>query len=146
MSESKEEIIDFIIVVKYNGHNVRPNGSVDLNLISRYSEMVDSIRLLQLLNNDIVLTVKIPESKAFKLGSFRIGGVAFDHDGTAKIKFNGMTDFINTDNLNKLINEINQIPPYPIEAFNLQFLKGDNNPVPLTNPWQKGVENERQKY
>jgi len=103
MSESKEEIIDFIIVVKYNGHNVRPNGSVDLNLISRYSEMVDSIRLLQLLNNDIVLTVKIPESKAFKLGSFRIGGVAFDHDGTAKIKFNGMTDFINTDNLNKLI-------------------------------------------
>ena len=98
-----EKKIEFKMVAKYNGHNVKPSGAVDLNVTAEYGEMSNSIQLLQLLSNDIKIDVKKPGEKAFKLGTFRLQQLTYDHDGQAKIRFNSMSDFVETDNLNLLI-------------------------------------------
>lgn len=100
-----DKIVKLQMVSKYNGHQAKANGSVDLNVITSYSEMVSAVQLLQLLNNDIKLAVKKGDSKPFNLGMFRLNAVNFDHDGVAKIRFNGLSSFIEVDNLNKLIPE-----------------------------------------
>ena len=77
-------------VVKYDGHNVSANGSVNFNLKAGYSELVNSIKATQMLNNDVTL------------GIFRIKQIAIDGDGESKLKFNGLNDYIEMDNLNLL--------------------------------------------
>ena len=98
-----EKKIDFKVVAKYNGHQVKPSGAVDLNLVCEYGEMRNTIQLLQLLSNDIKLSVKKPSEKPFKIGTFRLQALNYDHDGQAKIRFNSMTDFVEVDELNRLI-------------------------------------------
>lgn len=90
-------------VVEYAGHNISANGAVNLTLKAMYSELPETIKLNQLLNNDVTIVAKIAgESKAKKLGIFRIKNISIDGDGESKIKFNGLTDYIELDNLNTL--------------------------------------------
>ena len=89
-------------VVKYDGHNVSANGSVNFNLKASYSELVNSIQAMQMLNNDVTIKAKIPGSKVMKLGIFRIKQIVIDGDGESKLKFNGLNDYIEMDNLNLL--------------------------------------------
>lgn len=89
-------------VVKYDGHSLSSNGSVNFKLRASYSELVNSIQLMQLLNNDVIIKAKIPGTKVMKLGMFRIKQIVFDGDGESKITFNGLNDFIEMDNLNLL--------------------------------------------
>ena len=89
-------------VVKYDGHSLSSNGSVNFKLRANYSELVNSIKLMQMLNNDVAIKVKIPGSKVMKLGIFRIKQIVIDGDGESKITFNGLNDFIEMDNLNLL--------------------------------------------
>ncbi len=89
-------------VVKYDGHSLSSNGSVNFKLRASYSELVNSIKLMQMLNNDVTIKAKIPGSKVMKLGIFRIKQIVFDGDGESKITFNGLNDFIEMDNLNLL--------------------------------------------
>ena len=46
-------------LVEYNGHGLRANGSVDLNFKAKYSNLVNTIQLMQLLNNDITIKAKV---------------------------------------------------------------------------------------
>lgn len=89
-------------VVKYDGHSLSSNGSVNFKLRASYSELVNSIKFMQMLNNDVIIKAKIPGSKVMKLGIFRIKQIVFDGDGESKITFNGLNDFIEMDNLNLL--------------------------------------------
>lgn len=89
-------------VVKYDGHSLSSNGSVNFKLRASYSELVNSIKLMQMLNNDVTIKAKIPGSKIMKLGIFRIKQIVIDGDGESKITFNGLNDFIEMDNLNLL--------------------------------------------
>lgn len=89
-------------VVKYDGHSLSSNGSVNFKLRASYSELVNSIKLMQMLNNDVTIKAKIPGSKVMKLGIFRIKQIVFDGDGESKITLNGLNDFIEMDNLNLL--------------------------------------------
>lgn len=89
-------------VVKYDGHNVSANGSVNFNLKADYSELVNTIKVMQMLNNDITIKAKLPDRKPFKLGVFRLKQIVIDGDGESKIKFNGLNDYIEMDNLNQL--------------------------------------------
>lgn len=88
-------------LVSYNGHSLKANGSVDFNLKSAYSELVNTIKLTQLLNNDIKIKAKV-NGKTFELGTFRIKSITIDGDGESKIKLNGLNDYIEMDNLNSL--------------------------------------------
>ena len=90
-------------VVKYDGHSVRANGSVDLGFKAKYSELTNSMKVLQLLNNDVNIVAKFPGSKAIKLGMFRVKNVVFNGDGESNLKFNAITDNVEMDALNMLV-------------------------------------------
>lgn len=61
--------------------------------------MITSINLLQGLNSDITIHAKLSGRKAVNLGLFTIGGVDFDKDGNATVKFKSLVDSVNMDNL-----------------------------------------------
>ena len=87
-------------VVVYGGHSMSANGSVNLTLKAQYSELPNSIRMMQLLNNDVDIKAKAPGSKAMRLGVFRVKQIVVD--GESVLKFNGLSDCIEMDNLNVL--------------------------------------------
>lgn len=89
-------------VVTYGGHSLKANGAVDFTLKSAYSELVNTIQLMQMLNNDVNIKAKLPGQKAMKLGAFRIKQIIIDGDGESILKFNGLNDYIEMDNLNLL--------------------------------------------
>ena len=91
-------------VVRYGGHSVSANGAVNLTLKAMYSELPNSVKSLQMLNNDILIKARIPGSNPMRLGMFRLKSVGIDGDGESTIKFNGLSDFIEVDNLNTLPN------------------------------------------
>lgn len=86
----------------YGGHGIRMNGNVDLTLKSKYSELPNYIQLIQMLNNDVTITAKTVDGE-FGLGVFRVKEIKVDHDGEGILKFNSLNDFVETDNLNRLI-------------------------------------------
>lgn len=89
-------------VVKYGGHSLSANGSVNFTLKAAYSELTNSVKLMQLLNNDVSVKAKVPSEGVRKLGIFRIKQIIVDGDGESTIKFNGLNDYIEMDNLNML--------------------------------------------
>lgn len=89
-------------VVVYGGHSLKANGAVDFTLKSAYSELVNTIQMMQMLNNDVDIKAKLPGKKAMKLGMFRIKQIIVDGDGESILKFNGLNDHIEMDNLNLL--------------------------------------------
>lgn len=89
-------------VVSYSGHSLSANGSVNFNLKASYSELTNTIKLMQMLNNDVTIKAKVPSEKPMKLGMFRLKQIVIDGDGESKIKFNGLNDYIEMDNLNLL--------------------------------------------
>ena len=91
-----------IEVVSYGGHSISSNGSVNLTLKAGYPELVKSIEMMQMLNCDVFLKFKIPSEKAKELGMFRVKGIDVKGDGSSVLKFNGLADFIEMDNLNDM--------------------------------------------
>ena len=89
-------------VVKYGGHSLSANGSVNFTLKAQYSELSNTIQLMQMLNNDVSIKAKIPGGSPMKLGFFRVKQIVIDGDGESTIKFNGLNDYIEMDNLNLL--------------------------------------------
>lgn len=102
MSEEKEKTIKVKTVVTYGGHSLSANGSVNLTLKAKYGELTNTILAMQMLNNDINIRAKIPGQKPMALGMFRIKSIAVDGDGESVIKFNGLNDYVEMDNLNLL--------------------------------------------
>lgn len=89
-------------VVKYAGHSLSANGSVNFTLKASYSELTNTIQMMQMLNNDVTIKAKLPAGKPMKLGMFRIKQIVIDGDGESTLKFNGLNDYIEMDNLNIL--------------------------------------------
>ena len=89
-------------VVTYAGHSLKANGAVDFTLKAAYSELTNTIQMMQMLNNDVDIKAKLPGSKPMKLGMFRIKQIQVDGDGESILKFNGLNDYIEMDNLNLL--------------------------------------------
>ena len=100
MSEEKQ--IKIKEVVQLNGYSLKASGAVDLVLVAEYGELVNSIQVLQMLNNDVTIKAKVPGNKAMMLGVWRVKNVIVDGDGESKLKFNGLSDFIEMQSLNLL--------------------------------------------
>ena len=88
-------------VVKYNGHSLSANGSVNLSFKAMYGELTNTIKTMQMLNNDIIIAAKVGKKK-LKLGMFRIKDIRIGGDGESIIKLNGLNDYVEMDNLNEL--------------------------------------------
>lgn len=95
--------VEVKIIGKYNGHSVKANQSVDLGIKASYDQLSQAVQLLQMLSNDVTIKAKLPDSKPFSLGTFRVQAVNVSHDGESAIKFNSMADFTEVDNFSKLI-------------------------------------------
>ena len=89
-------------VVRYGGHSKSASGAVNLTFVASYSELVKTIQVMQMLNNDVTIKAKVPDQKPMILGSFRVKHIDIDDDGESKLKFNGIDDFVEMDNLNSL--------------------------------------------
>ena len=91
-------------VCSYNGHSVKQSGSIDLKLKAKYEELSNTVQLLQMLNNDISIMVKLPDQKKeMSLGSFRLKTLSVDHDGESAISFNSTNEFVEIDNINEIV-------------------------------------------
>lgn len=89
-------------VVGYNGHNVKANGIVLLNLKAMYSELVKTIQVLQLLNNDVKISVVQGKSEE-SLGMFRVKNVNISDDGESVLKFETLAEAAEMDVINSLV-------------------------------------------
>lgn len=105
MESKQDKIIKFKAIAKYNGHSIKNNKSVDLNLLFNYDEMVNYIQLIQMLNENIDIAVKIGDSKPTKIGMFMIRDIKIDHDGQGIVKFNSLLDHVEPDEINTLVGE-----------------------------------------
>lgn len=92
-------------VVNYKGHSVKTNGNLDVSFTAMYDQITKSIEVLQLLNNDVTLTAKLPGAKPVKLGVFNVKNVIFDGDGESTLKFNTLTDYVEMNNINSIITQ-----------------------------------------
>lgn len=120
-------------VVVNGGYNVTSNGSINIKFIAGYSELVNTIKMQQMLNNDVTIKAKIPstngKSQVVKLGTFRIKQTTIDGDGESKLQFNGLTDFVEVDNINLLPLNSDDIKEFTIlmEAEIEAESEGDDN-------------------
>ena len=120
-------------VVVNGGYNVSANGSVNIKFIAGYSELVNTIKLQQMLNNDVTIKARIPspngKPQVLKLGVFRIKNTMIDGDGESKIQFNGLADYVEMDNLNILPLASNEVKEFSIlmEAELEVESEGDDN-------------------
>lgn len=89
-------------VVSYNGHNVKSNGVVNLNLKAMYSELINTIQVLQLLNNDVKISV-IEGKSENSLGMFRVKNVSVSDDGESVLKFETLAEAAEMDKINSLV-------------------------------------------
>lgn len=117
-------------VVRYGGHSLSANGSVNFTLKASYSELTNTVQTMQMLNNDIIIKAKMPAGKPMKLGMFRIKQLIIDGDGESTLKFNGLNDYIEMDNLNllPLNNDDNKEFVIMMEAeIEVEEEEGENN-------------------
>ena len=114
--------------VEYAGHTLSANGNVNFTLKASYSELTNTIQLMQMLNNDVDIKARLPGGKPMNLGSFRIKQIVIDGDGESKIKFNSLNDYVEMDNLNVLPNNGADIKEFTVllEA-EIEIEEGDTN-------------------
>lgn len=92
-----------MVVAQYKGHSLNENGSVNLSFKFKYDQLVNVIQLTQMFSNDIIISVKMPEVNPLKLGMFRLKGISIDGDGESTVKFNGLSDYVEVNNLNDIV-------------------------------------------
>lgn len=94
-------------VVSYRGHSVKANGNMEISFKAMYSEITNSMQVLQLLNNDVKITAKLPGTKPVVLGTYNVKNVMFDGDGESVLKFVSLVEFVEMDNINTLVSQEN---------------------------------------
>lgn len=97
--------VKVLAVAQYKGHSLNGNGSVNLSLKFKYDQLVNVIQITQMLNNDVKVTAKLPETKALKLGMFRVKSITIDDDGESVVRFNSLNDYVEVDNLNQIVTQ-----------------------------------------
>lgn len=98
--------VDVSFMCSYNGHNITNNGIVNLKLKARYSELVNYIQLVQMLNNDITLMIKQADQKPFSCGVFSLKELKIVDDGEALIQLKSESQSVEVNNLNLLVMDI----------------------------------------
>jgi len=114
------------LVGKYHGHQVKPNKIVQLTLKFPYDQLPRTIQTLQMLNENVTIKAKVPSEKPFNVGMFTINQVNFDHDGECVIRLNSTIDYVEIDNISKLILEAEESAQLSFEA-EIDLEKGDDN-------------------
>lgn len=101
-------------VVKYGGHTLSANGKVTLTLNAAYSELSNTIQISQMLNEDVTIKARVPGKKAVMLGSFRVSKIEVFDDGESRVRFAGISDYVEMDNLNSLPLKGEDVPEFRV--------------------------------
>ena len=88
--------------VQYDGHSIKKNTAVDVRFKAPYSELVNCLNLIQLLNCNVNVSAKINNNKPCEIGTFYLHELKIDRDGESSIKFNSESDYVYLNNLNLL--------------------------------------------
>ena len=97
------EVIKLKIEGNYKTHSVKSNKAVDVTFQLPYSELINYIKSLQMLNENVTVAGKIgADKKPIKLGTFMIKNLNIDNDGEGKLKLNSLLDHIDSGNLNEI--------------------------------------------
>lgn len=110
-------------MVSYLGHSLTSNGVVNLTLKAMYSELVNTIQVMQLLNNDITLKAKL-NSEVKNVGIFRVKHIDIDGDGESKLKLTGMAEYVNLDVLNEFPLKSDEVQEFAVML--MADLEGDS--------------------
>jgi len=89
-------------IARYGGHSVRTNGSVDITFKFEYGDLSEYIKTIQMLNENVGVSIKRSEGRPEKLGTFMVKNISVDHDGEGTIKFNSMVDQCDAGNMHTL--------------------------------------------
>lgn len=89
-------------VCKYNGHSVKPTKVVALSFRFKYDELPQSVQTLQMLNENVVVKVKLGDQPAQEVGMFMIKGLNFDGDGDSILNLGSQLDHIEPGVVNEI--------------------------------------------
>jgi hypothetical protein len=100
-----EKEVKVKIIGNYNGHSFKSNKSVDLGLIFEYGELLNYIKLVQMINENIDVQAKIGDTKVRKLGLFMFKSLTISHDGEGSLKLNSQLDYVESTMIDALVGE-----------------------------------------
>ena len=103
-------------VVTSGGYSISANGVAHVTFKSKYGELVNTVNMLQLLNNDIDVTAFVPGEKPSKVARFmRIKNISVDGDGEQTVKLQGISEFVDVEELSKLPFKNAEIPEFKVQ-------------------------------
>ena len=95
---------------KYNGHSFKPNGAVELKFKFSYDELINYYYKLPLLRSvDIKIATKVEDKESKDLGTFNLKSFRMDLDGEGQTTFNSQYSFVESKNLNELVEDKNAL-------------------------------------
>ena len=72
----------------FAGYSTKKNGDVDVRFKAPYSEIVNAISLVRMIDKNIGVACKVNGGKAISLGTFYLNKLSIDRDGESTIMFN----------------------------------------------------------
>lgn len=96
------EKVNIKTIASYGGHKVNQAKSISLTLKFTYDTITKYIQTIQMLNEDVVI-IAVVDGVKIKLGTFNVNNISIDRDGGGKIRFNSQIDFVELENISKII-------------------------------------------
>lgn len=122
------EHIEVEQVVTSGGYSISANGVAHVTFKSKYGELVNTVNMLQLLNNDIDVTAFVPGEKPSKVARFmRIKNISVDGDGEQTVKLQGVSEFVDVEELSKLPFKNAEIPEFKVKFVSDVEVESDDD-------------------
>lgn len=118
----REKVKGICVNVTYNNYTQKQNGVVSLKLNSEYGELYRVVELMQMLETNVKIKARIND-KVIDLGNFKINNIKVNGSGQSNIKFNGVTEDVNLNNINLLPIDENKFLIRAEEQKDLKDLK-----------------------
>lgn len=102
-------------VVTSGGYSISAAGVTMVTFKCKYGELVNTVQMLQLLNNDIDIAATVPGEKKKPVGySFRLKQIVVDGDGEQTVKLQGVSELTDVETLSTLPFRNAEIPEFRI--------------------------------
>lgn len=72
----------------FAGYSTKKNGDVDVRFKAPYSELVNAVSLVRMIDKNIGVACKVNGGKPVSLGTFYLNKLTIDRDGESTISFN----------------------------------------------------------
>ena len=119
--------IDIEQVVTSGGYSINANGIAMVTFKSKYGELVNTVNMLQLLNNDVDVVAKVPGEKERAVGKyFRIKQIIVDGDGEQTVKLQGVSEFVDVESLASLPFKNAEVPEFRVHLTSSIELEDEN--------------------